>query len=275
MIDLHMHSTASDGTDTPEQLIMKCAKLNLQYSSITDHDTIDAQEQAAGTAKKYGIKYLTGVEFSVMHEGELHILGYGIDIASSHLHAELELLRESRLERIDMILQKLHACNISISRADVVRNASGNTLGRPHVALALIEKGYASDFTEAFNKYLNEEGLCYVKRRKLNPEDAIRLILGAGGTAVLAHPKFIRTRNLEGLVVEMKAMGLAGIEAFYPAHNDQEVQRFEELAKKHGLIVTSGSDYHGAMRMHSAIASERRTSKYLKESLQVIMQKYP
>ena len=275
MIDLHMHSTASDGTDTPEQLITKCAKLNLQYSSITDHDTIDAQEQAAGTAKKYGIKYLTGVEFSVMHEGELHILGYGIDIASSHFRAELEILRESRLERIDLILQKLHACNISISRADVVRNASGNTLGRPHVALALIEKGYASDFTEAFNKYLNEEGLCYVKRRKLNPEDAIRLILDAGGMAVLAHPKFIRTRNLEGLVVEMKAMGLAGIEAFYPAHNDQEVQRFEELAKKHGLLVTSGSDYHGAMRMHSAIASERRTSKYLKESLQVIMLKYP
>lgn len=274
MIDLHMHSTASDGTDTPEQLITKCAKLGLEYTSITDHDTIDAQVTAVAQAKKYGIPYLTGVEFSVRHEGELHILGYGVDIKDQHFCAELEDLRESRLERIDLILEKLHACNVPIQRADVVRNASGNTLGRPHVALALIEKGYAADFNEAFGKYLNEEGLAYVKRRKLNPNDAIQLILEAGGTAVLAHPKFIRTRNMEALVGEMKEMGLAGVEAYYPAHTDQEAQKYEGIAKKFGLLVTSGSDYHGAMRMHSAIASERRTSRYLKESIQKIRMKY-
>jgi len=274
MIDLHMHSTASDGTDTPEQLIKKCAKLKLGCTSITDHDTIDAQQQAALQAKKLSLPYITGVEFSVRHEGELHILGYGVDINDAHFCTELEGLRESRLERIDLILEKLHACNVRIEREDVVRNASGNTLGRPHVALALIEKGYASDFTEAFNKYLNEEGLAYVKRRKLNPQDAIQLIMDVGGTAVLAHPKFIRTRNLEALVVEMKAMGLLGIEAYYPAHTDQEAQKYEEIARKHDLLVTSGSDYHGAMRMHSAIASERRTSSYLKASIQKISMKY-
>lgn len=274
MIDLHMHSTASDGTDAPEQLITKCAKLNLECSSITDHDTIDAQMEAVNTAKKYGIKYLTGVEFSVRHEGELHILGYGVDIEDSVFRSELESLRESRLERVDLILEKLHECNVQISRADVIRNASGNTLGRPHVALALIEKGYAADFTEAFHKYLNEEGLCYVKRRKLNPQDAIRLILSAGGTAVLAHPKFIHTRNLESLILDMKKMGLSGVEAYYPAHTDTDVMRYEDIARRNGLLVTSGSDYHGAMRMHSAIASERRKSKYLKESVEKIMMKY-
>jgi 3',5'-nucleoside bisphosphate phosphatase len=274
MIDLHMHSTASDGTDTPEQLVTKCAKLGLKCSSITDHDTVDAQKAAVAQAKKYGIPYLTGVEFSVRHEGELHILGYGIDINDAHFCEELEELRESRLERIDCILEKLHACNVAIERADVERKASGNTLGRPHVALALIEKGYAADFTEAFSKYLNEEGLAYVMRRKLNPQDAIRLIMNAGGTAVLAHPKFIRTRNMDTLVAEMKEMGLAGVEAYYPAHTDLEAHRFEEIARRHGLLVTSGSDYHGAMRMHSAIASERRTSAYLKESLQKIVMKY-
>ncbi len=274
MFDLHMHSTASDGTDTPEQLVTKCAKLRLECSSITDHDTIDSQQPAVAQAKKYGLPYLTGVEFSVRHEGELHILGYGVDILDAHFCAELEDLRSSRMERIDCILEKLRACNVSISREDVVRNASGNTLGRPHVALALIEKGYAADFTEAFGKYLNEEGLAYVKRRKLNPQDAIKLILDAGGTAVLAHPKFIRTRNMEALAAEMKEMGLGGLEAYYPAHTDQEAQRFEDIAKRIGLLVTSGSDYHGAMRMHSAIASERRKSRYLKESLQKIMMKY-
>ncbi len=274
MIDLHMHSTASDGTDTPEQLITKCAKLNLEVSSITDHDTIDAQTKAASTAKKYGIKYITGVEFSVRHEGELHILGYGVDIADSAFKSELESLRESRMERIELILKKLHECNVRISLEDVVRNASGNTLGRPHVALALIEKGYAADFTEAFHKYLNEEGLCYVKRRKLNPHDAIRLIVDAGGTAVLAHPKFIHTRNLEALAADMKEMGLSGIEAYYPAHSDIDVARYEDISKRLGLLVTSGSDYHGAMRMHSAIASERRTSDYLKGSVEKIIMKY-
>ena len=274
MIDLHMHSTASDGTDAPEQLITKCAKLNLEISSITDHDTIDSQIVAANTAKRYGIKYLTGVEFSVRHEGELHILGYGVNIEDREFIAELESLRESRLERIDLILKKLHECNVPVSRADVIRHASGNILGRPHVALALIEKGYAADFPEAFHKYLNEEGVCYVKRRKLNPQDAIRLIVNAGGTAVLAHPKFIHTRNLESLVVDMKKLGLSGVEAYYPAHSDSDVSRYVDIAKRHGLLVTAGSDYHGSMRMHSAIASERRTSKYLKESVEKVMMKY-
>lgn len=274
MIDLHMHSTASDGTDSPEQLVTKCAKLGLSCSSITDHDTIDAQNPAVAEAKKHGISYLTGVEFSVRHEGELHILGYGIDIADKAFTDELEVLRESRLERVDMILQKLAQAGISVSRADVIRKASGHTLGRPHVALALIEKGYAADFAEAFGKYLNEGGVAYVKRRKLGPAGAIALIRETGGTAVLAHPKFIRTSNLEGLIEDMRKMGLEGVEAYYPAHTDAEARRYENIAKEKGLLVTAGSDYHGAMRIHSAIASERRGSEYLEKSVQKIMGKY-
>lgn len=274
MIDLHMHSTASDGTDAPAVIIKKCAKLNLECSSITDHDTIDAQAEAAEAAKKYGIKYLTGVEFSVRHEGELHILGYGVDIFDSSFITELEALRESRLARVDLILGKLKELGIPISREDVVRNASGHTLGRPHVALALIEKGYAADFNEAFKKYLNEGGLCYVKRRKLDPAGAIDLIHAAGGMAVLAHPKFIRTSNIEGLIGEMQEMGLEGVEAYYPAHTDTEARRYENIAKSKGLLITAGSDYHGTMRVRSAIASERRKSKYLTASLQKIMAKY-
>ena len=274
MIDLHMHSTASDGTDTPSALITKCAKLKLECASITDHDTIDSQTEAVTEAKKYGLNYLTGVEFSVRHEGELHILGYGVDIHDRTFIRELESLREARLERVDMILEKLKQEGLSVSREDVVRNASGNTLGRPHVALALIEKGYAADFNEAFSKYLNEGGLCYVQRRKLNPADAITLIRNAGGTAVLAHPKFIKTSDIQGLIEEMKGMGLLGVEAFYPAHSDAEARRYEEIAKQKGLLVTAGSDYHGTMRVHSAIASERRKSKYLTESVQKIMAKY-
>jgi len=274
MIDLHMHSTASDGTDTPAALITKCAKLNLACSSITDHDTIDAQAAAVAQAKKYGIKYLTGVEFSVRHEGELHILGYGVDINDKSFIDELEKLRESRVERVDMILEKLKGVGVPVSREDVIRNASGHSLGRPHVALALMEKGYAADFAEAFGKYLNEGGVAYVKRRKLDPAGAISLIRKAGGTSVLAHPKFIRTGNLEALVEDMRQMGLDGLEAYYPAHTDADARRYESIAREKGLLVTAGSDYHGVMRMHSAIASERRTSVYLSESVQKIMTKY-
>ncbi len=229
MIDLHMHSTASDGTDTPEAIITKCAKLRLELCAITDHDTIDSQQQAVETAKKLGQKYITGVEFSVRHEGELHILGYGVDVYDAAFRAQIGELMESRVGRVHAILGELKKHDIRVGFDDVLRHAEGNTLGRPHVALALMEKGYADSMQDAFSKYLNENGLCYVQRRKLNAAQAMELIKSAGGTPVLAHPKFIRTDDMEGLVADMVRAGLEGIEAYYPAHTDSDVKKFLKI----------------------------------------------
>lgn len=274
MLDLHMHSTASDGTDTPSVIMTKSSKLKLSLCSITDHDTIDGQKEAIDVAKKLNINYITGIEFSVRHIGELHILGYGIDINNAVLKEKMEELRLSRLERVDQILKRLHEKNVRITKEDVIRHSHGNTLGRPHIAKALEEKGYVSDTHEAFTKYLNEDGLCYVTRKKITQKEAFDLILGAGGSPVIAHPKFIQTDDLESLIKEAKDMGLAGIEAYYPKHNDAEAAKYEKIAKKYGLIVTQGSDYHGSMRPMSAIACEKRETEYLKDSIRFLMKKH-
>ncbi len=245
MIDLHMHSTASDGTDTPQEIITKCRKLGLKLSAVTDHDTMDSQPEAIRTARELKLRYLTGVEFSVRHIGELHILGYGMDTGDQELIAMMNDLRSSRVERVHEIIRVVQEHGMKISFEDVERFAKGNTLGRPHVALALIEKGYASDLQDAFTRYLNEEGSCYVQRRKLNPGQAIEMIRKTGGLPVLAHPKFVRTDDIEALVTELKEMGLGGIEAYYPAHSDADVERYVGIARRNGLLVTAGSDYHG------------------------------
>ena len=274
MIDLHMHSTASDGTDTPQEIITKCRKLGLKLSAVTDHDTMDSQPEAIRTARELKLRYLTGVEFSVRHIGELHILGYGMDTGDQELIAMMNDLRSSRVERVHEIIRVVQEHGMKISFEDVERFAKGNTLGRPHVALALIEKGYASDLQDAFTRYLNEEGSCYVQRRKLNPGQAIEMIRKTGGLPVLAHPKFVRTDDIEALVTELKEMGLGGIEAYYPAHSDADVERYVGIARRNGLLVTAGSDYHGAMRPYAAIACEKRTGPFLEESVKILAEKY-
>lgn len=274
MVDLHMHSTASDGTDTPCTIITKCRKLGLKLSSVTDHDTIDSQQEALETARELKIRYLTGVEFSVRHTGELHILGYGIDTENKELRSMMDELREARVNRVHEIIRAVQACGMKIDFEDVVRFAQGNTLGRPHVALALIEKGYACDLQDAFTRYLNEEGSCYVQRRKLNPQQAIEMIRKTGGVPVLAHPKFVRTGSIEVVIKELGELGLMGIEAYYPAHSDADVERYVSIAEKNNLMVTCGSDYHGAMRTYAAIACEKRTGKLLEESIKKLTEKY-
>ncbi len=274
MIDLHMHSTASDGTDTPRAIITKCRKLGLKLSSITDHDTIDSQREATETARELKIRYLTGVEFSVRYTGELHILGYGIDTRNAELSDLMDELREARVNRVHEIIRAVQAQGMKIGFEDVARFAQGNTLGRPHVALALIEKGYASDMQDAFTRYLNEEGSCYVQRRKLNPQQAIEMIRKTGGLPVLAHPKFVRTGNIEGVVKELKTLGLMGIEAYYPAHSNADVERYVGIAERNALMVTCGSDYHGTMRSYAAIACEKRTGPLLEESVKKFIEKY-
>ena len=273
MVDLHIHSTASDGTDTPQQIIRKCARLNLKLCSVTDHDTISGQEESVYYAKKLGVPYITGVEFSVRHDGEFHVLGYGVDIHNKELNDVFRDLQQARVRRMQKIVSLLNECGKKITYEEVKAVSKGKSIGRPHVANVLVEKGYAGSFDEAFKVYLNETGSCFVPREKISQDTAISLILKAGGLPVLAHPKFIKAESLNTLVSEVGDMGLWGIEAYYPAHSNSDVQRFLALAKENGLYVTAGSDYHGSIKPRAALASEKRSCEYLDESLKILMKK--
>ena len=273
MIDLHIHSTASDGTDTPQQILTKCARLKLSLCSITDHDTISGQQECVYYAKKLGVPYITGVEFSVRHDGEFHILGYGIDIENKELVEIFEELQQARIRRMQKIVALLNEQGKKVSYDEVKAVSKGKSIGRPHVAHVLVEKGYVGSFEEAFKVYLNETGSCFVPREKINQETAISLILRSGGLPVLAHPKFIKAENFNSLLDQVKEMGMWGIEAYYPAHSNSDVQRFLNIAIENDLYVTAGSDYHGSIKPRAALASEKRKSSYLSESLKILMKK--
>ena len=266
-IDLHIHSTASDGTETPRDIVRQCAAKGIDMCAVTDHDNVDAQKDAADESTRLGMRYVTGVEISAQYTGELHILGYGMDLADRAFREFMEELRTFRVERTLEFVRRLGEHGIDIALEDVKRWANGNTLGRPHVALALVEKGYADTYRDAFDTYLNEGGLCYVNRRRLMPREAIDLIRSAGGIPVLAHPGLITTDDLPRLVRSLVDLGLEGIEAHYPLHTDEQLASYLALAGQLGLIVTCGSDYHGASR-ENALGCETRTSKLLETSVE-------
>lgn len=273
MTDLHIHSTASDGTEVPADIIKRCSEMGLELCSITDHDNVDSQAAAITESTRLGVPYITGVEISAQYTGELHILGYGMDLRNIVFSDFMEELRAFRVERTYEFIRRLREVGADITLEDVVRNAEGNTLGRPHVALALVEKGYARTYDEAFSRFLNEGGLCYVNRRKLLPKEAIELIRAAGGTAVLAHPGLVTTDDFPSLLRWLVDMGLEGIEAHYPAHSDAEQAAFLSLADDFDLLVTCGSDFHGATRRRN-IGDERRGSARLSYTVQLLRDKY-
>lgn len=273
MIDLHTHSTASDGSDSPAEIIRKASRLRLKLCSVTDHDTIGGQEVCISESGKLKVPFVTGVEFSAKHRTELHILGYGIDIHNRKLNETFEVLQKSRIERMQNIVDKLNALGKKITYEEVCSHSVGESIGRPHVAQTLMEKGYVSSLEEAFEIYLNETGSCYVPRYKLSQEEAVSLINGAGGYAVVAHPKFVNADDYEKFFDRVKAIGMWGVEAYYPAHSDGDVSFFEHQAKKRGLYVTCGSDFHGIIKKRNAFACEKRTSRYLDESVEILSKK--
>lgn len=267
--DLHMHSTCSDGALTPEQLAELCNTQHIERAALTDHDTIEGVGRFCSACTEYGIKTLTGVELSVEFDTDMHILGYGFDTENVALQENLCRLKASRRERIYRYVDMLRSQGIDITADEVFLEAAGASPGRPHIAKILIQKGIVDSIDEAFEKYLHREQT----RKKMLPEEAIFMITEAGGIAVLAHPKLLWYDNYEKLIAWMKEAGLGGIEAYYPLHNDAEVRFFEELAHKHGLIVTKGSDFHNKNR-GVIPGHENRRSEYLNECVDYLFENY-
>ncbi len=244
-VDLHLHSSASDGRLSPEEVVRESARLGMRVIALTDHDTVAGVGAALSTAKDFpGLTVIPGVELSTdQPQGEVHVLGYFIDYTDGELIARLERMRSSRRERAQAMIARLQDLGVSIDWARVQEIAGAGSVGRPHLAQAMLEKGYIGSLKEAFTEYLGRDGPAYVERRKLTPAAAVELVVRFGGLPVLAHP--LTAHDPEAVVSRLKAAGLAGIEAYYKDYSAAEVARLLGLADRYHLAVTGGSDYHG------------------------------
>jgi hypothetical protein len=241
--DLHIHTTASDGVLTPKQIVREAVRKGLRAISITDHDTTDGIVSAQKEANFYKIEVIPGIEINTDYRGkEIHILGYYLNVNYPPLQEILERIRKDRIFRAREMVKKLQGLNIIIDIERVYQLAKDGAVGRPHIARAMIEKGYISSVREAFEKYIGINGPAYVERYKLTPHKAVALIIEAGGVPVLAHPGLIGD---DSLIIELMQCGLQGIEAYHSDHDLQTTEYYIRFGKKNHLIITGGSDFHG------------------------------
>ena len=257
-IDLHIHSTASDGTLSPSEILSLAEKLPLGAFAITDHDTIAGSKEVLCLKRSIDLQFLTGVEISVsplssfQEPGTFHILGYGIDVDDRTLNENLDLLKTARENRNPKIIQRLNEIGVVLTLEDVIEDA-GQTdqMGRPHIAQALIKRGYATSIDDAFQTYLAVGKPAYVDKFRLECEKAIETIRCAGGIPILAHPFLLKLKkgvDLEAFILMLKSIGLMGIEAYYPDHTSEQTGRYIEIAHHHNLLITGGTDFHGTLK---------------------------
>ncbi len=248
MIDLHTHSTASDGTLTPTDLVRYAKQKGIEVLALTDHDTLSGLEEAIEEARRIDLDFIPGVEISAEFEpGTLHILGYFVDHDDSGLEERLSWLREGRDSRNVVILRKLAELGYPLKMEEVLHFAQGQSAGRPHIADAMVRRGYVSGRDEAFDRFLAKGAPAYADKERMTPEAAIGMIMGSGGLAVLAHPQWLLLDDdaLVKMVADLKEKGLAGLETFYYSHSREESAFYERIARENGLLITGGSDYHG------------------------------
>lgn len=247
--DLHLHSSYSDGTMTPEEIIEVAIEKGVRYISITDHDTISSQYVSKKIYDKINI--ISGIELSTEYKDmELHILGYFIDVENERLKNVVNELSFKRINRVEEMLSNIREQGVEIYIDDLDINEA-STVGRSHIANAMVEKGYFKTYKEAFMTFLVKGKPGFVKGYKLNYKDTISLIEEAGGVAVLAHPgQIYRPMEIENIIKELKCYGLKGIEVYHPSHTKSQINCFYNFAKKYKLCITGGSDYHGRQSLH-------------------------
>lgn len=260
IIDLHVHSNASDGTMTPKELVKHAYESGLSAFALTDHDTIEGIREALD-CNEYDIEIIPGIELSAgFRNGDIHILGLFIDYKSQKLLDISKNVIKERNERNQKLVNNLRNAGIPITLSEVYGNTgSDGVVTRAHFARFLVEHGYATDKNDAFNKYLDETKPYYVKREYLTPEQCIDIIHECGGKAILAHPLLYKLNHdeLEALIVRLNNAGLDGIEAIYSTYSDEEESCVRSLAAKYNLLITGGSDFHGTNKPDIAIGKGR------------------
>ena len=259
-IDLHLHTTCSDGSLRPTEVLALAQKAGVTALAITDHDIVDGLPEAIDAGTRLGIEVLPGVEISSFDgKSELHILGYCLNWRDEALLKRLASLRASRHRRNPFIIERLQALGLELTYDEVRALAGTESVGRPHIARLLMEKGYVTSAKDAFDRYLAEGRPGYVARELPTPAEAIAWIRDAQGVAVLAHPTWVKESNdgLPAFVRTLKNDGLGGIEVHYSTHTRQQTARFLELAKQFGLLITGGSDFHGLTKPDVEVGTGR------------------
>ena len=255
-IDLHIHTTASDGTYTPSEVISHAQKLKLKAIAITDHDTVAGSSEALSSGIPPSLGFLTGVEISAApppfypRSGSFHLLGYSIRLDNTELNHTLEKLQEARKNRNPAIIDRLKKLGIHLTLDEVRKEAGEAQLGRPHIAQLMVKKGVVASIDEAFDKFLGVDKPAYVDKYRVKCSKAIDVILDSGGIPVLAHPGLLDYENedqLDDLIGQLKKMGIEGIEVYYSEHSPYQTRLFTELARRHDLLMTGGTDFHGAI----------------------------
>ncbi len=261
LVDLHIHSDHSDGRQSPQDVINSGLTLGLRAVSITDHDVVTGSIEASSYAEGKDIEVITGIELSASNtDDDVHILGYFFDPTHDHLCQTIETFRRIRYERGKKMVERLAEIGIVFDFEKIVEKAGKAAIGRPHVAEALVEGGFVSNYNEAFRKYLGLNGPVYVPKAKITPADAIELLHEAGGIAVMAHPALT---NEDDKIEEMASVGLDGIEIFHPTHKAVERKRYRRLAEKLGLVCTGGSDSHNRKGRYGDIGDQKVPAEYL------------
>lgn len=273
-VDLHCHSTASDGTLAPAEVVRLAQRNGLSALALTDHDTIGGVSEAAGEAARLGIDFLPGIEISAEFPspGTMHILGYGVDPNSTTLRDLTRTLIAGRDNRNPRIVAKLNEMGVAVSMKEWEDQAKGGVLGRPQLAAILHRKEYVSSIKEAFDKYIGQGAPAYFDKERLSPRRAFEMIRQSGGLPVLAHPVQLRTVNdaqLERIVKDLLDLGLAGIEVIHSDHDQVLFERYAALARRYDLLQTGGSDFHGSNKkdIDLGVARGRRIPRQMFDDL--------
>lgn len=251
--DLHTHTSFSDGTETPDRVIELAMQAGLSAIAITDHDTLEGLPQAEAAARQHGVELIPGIEMSASMDAiEVHLLGYWLNAAHPGLQQHLSEQQARRMNRAREMVTRLQRMGLQVTAEEVFALAGEGTVGRPHVARALLNRGYVSTMAEAFERYLGPKGPAFVPGSPLPPSRILQVIREASGVPVLAHPVYLKDDTLiDGLVEQ----GLAGLEVYHSSHTPELIQRYEQIAKRLHLLATGGSDYHGNAKEGAAIGA--------------------
>lgn len=280
MIDLHMHSTYSDGSMTPEELLQEAKRIGLSAIALTDHDTIDGVAEFTELGKQYGITTVPGVEISVdtklPNNGHMHILGLLIDPYAKDLRDTLNYLLTQRNLRAERIIQKLRDLKVDITMEELLAEAGEGSIGRPHVARILLRKGAVSSIQEAFDVYLAKGKPAYMDKEKLGESDALKMIHDAGGLAILAHAHLMHYDTFAEArekILELKGLGLDGFEVYYSGMPPEYTDNLLKLAEEEGFLISGGSDFHGANKEHIFMGSGKNNDLNIPDNILTQLQK--
>ncbi len=264
--DLHAHTIYSDGDKTPLEVVRLAEEKGVAVA-ITDHD--ECRGFGEISHMRFAVPVYAGIELAARFEGSVHILGLCIDWQDAGIVGHIDWARGARRSRAERILEKLRTGGMELYLSDLA--FQGDVVGRAHIAEALVRMGYAQSVQDAFERFLSYKAPYYVPYEKIGADDAARLIRGAGGLPVLAHPGLMVQGAWDRLLPKLKEYGFWGVEAYHPAHTDGQCREFESLARREGLFVTAGSDYHGSVKPEISLGQETRGGLYLQESMEAFM----